>query len=190
MSVTVLLEMRDEILAAVGYLKSLVNRYHQLDPIKLETFGSRLEEVLCRRYTGHWYPENPTKGQAYRLREENHPYTVAAFDPKRNRRTSKVMENPSPANCSFDSACSSPRSTVFSSAGEDLDSGIDSSSEDLSQALYDQTRKDQAWTPLRTFQTPTSKPFYRNSTPLWIPTWRATEYFYNVISSPEQTYWM
>ncbi|KAG8433773.1 hypothetical protein GDO86_012219 [Hymenochirus boettgeri] len=125
-----------------------------------------------------------------RLREENHPYTVAAFDPKRNRRTSKVMENPSPANCSFDSACSSPRSTVFSSAGEDLDSGIDSSSEDLSQALYDQTRKDQAWTPLRTFQTPTSKPFYRNSTPLWIPTWRATEYFYNVISSPEQTYWM
>ncbi|XP_075462797.1 uncharacterized protein LOC142498172 [Ascaphus truei] len=58
--------MREELLAGVRYLKSLISNSQQLDLHKVETFEEKLAEVLCKRYTGHWYPETPMKGQAYR----------------------------------------------------------------------------------------------------------------------------
>uniref|UniRef100_A0A6I8RS67 Anti-proliferative protein domain-containing protein n=1 Tax=Xenopus tropicalis TaxID=8364 RepID=A0A6I8RS67_XENTR len=58
--------MREEIVTGVNYLKALACRFHRLDPMVVEAFGERLMEILCRRYTGHWYPEKPMKGQAYR----------------------------------------------------------------------------------------------------------------------------
>ncbi|XP_078507218.1 maternal B9.15 protein-like [Lissotriton helveticus] len=58
--------MREELLAGVEYVVSLANRRHSLDPQKLEIFREELTALLCQKYTGHWYPDRPTKGQAYR----------------------------------------------------------------------------------------------------------------------------
>ncbi|XP_044134660.1 uncharacterized protein LOC122927133 isoform X2 [Bufo gargarizans] len=59
-------EMRDELLAGVEYIKTLANRFQNLDPVMVDLFGEKLAERLCQKYTGHWYPEKPMKGQAYR----------------------------------------------------------------------------------------------------------------------------
>ncbi|XP_063797784.1 protein BTG3-like [Pseudophryne corroboree] len=59
-------EMREELVAGVEYIKTLMNRWHKLDPVMVGLFGEKLAEILCRKYTGHWYPEKPMNGQAYR----------------------------------------------------------------------------------------------------------------------------
>ncbi|XP_075696975.1 uncharacterized protein LOC142662649 [Rhinoderma darwinii] len=65
--------MRDELQAGVEYIKTLASRFKKLDPVMFELFGIKLTEILCQKYTGHWYPEKPMKGQAYRcLRINRH----------------------------------------------------------------------------------------------------------------------
>ncbi|KAM9299066.1 protein BTG4-like [Gastrophryne carolinensis] len=64
--------MRDELVAGVEYIKTLVNIFYKLDPVIIEVFGERLAEILCQKYMGHWYPEKPVKGQAYRCIRINH----------------------------------------------------------------------------------------------------------------------
>nr|XP_033771067.1 protein BTG3-like [Geotrypetes seraphini] len=59
-------EMREELCAGIDYLMKMVNRHQKLDRSKVEVFGEKLMEILSQKYTGHWYPESPVKGQAYR----------------------------------------------------------------------------------------------------------------------------
>ncbi|XP_041426490.1 B-cell translocation gene 5, gene 2 S homeolog isoform X2 [Xenopus laevis] len=234
MSIFVPAEMREEIVAGVNYLKALTNGSYRLDPVLVEVFGERLMEILCRRYTGHWYPEKPMKGQAYRcirinqhqkdesileacalcgitdtdlalpreitlwidpyevscqLREYSHPYTVASFDPMDNRTLPSSLESDIPTT-SLDSGIgsTSPSSSFASSIGdmgEDMDSGVDSSTEELAHIYSEQA----TWTPGGVCQTPPSRGLYRTSSPLWIPSWRAADYMYSM-KSPEQNFWM
>ncbi|XP_073426020.1 maternal B9.10 protein-like [Dendrobates tinctorius] len=58
--------MRQELLAGVDYVKTVANRFQILDSTTVAIFGENLAAILCKRFTGHWYPENPIKGQAYR----------------------------------------------------------------------------------------------------------------------------
>ncbi|XP_069496827.1 protein BTG3-like [Ambystoma mexicanum] len=58
--------MREELRAGVEYIVSLANRRRHLDPRRLEMFRLELTTLLCQKFAGHWYPENPSKGQAYR----------------------------------------------------------------------------------------------------------------------------
>ncbi|XP_029432902.1 protein BTG3-like isoform X2 [Rhinatrema bivittatum] len=58
--------MREELCAGIDYIMKVVNRHQKLDWRKVEVFGEKLMEILSRKYTGHWYPESPVKGQAYR----------------------------------------------------------------------------------------------------------------------------
>lgn len=58
--------MRREIAAVVFFLKRLVKRGEKLDSHKIELFVERLAVALQEKFKGHWYPENPSKGQAYR----------------------------------------------------------------------------------------------------------------------------
>ncbi|XP_073511438.1 protein BTG4-like [Phyllobates terribilis] len=58
--------MRQELLTGVDYIKTVGNRFQKLDSAKMDIFGEHLTEILCKKYTGHWYPETPMKGQAYR----------------------------------------------------------------------------------------------------------------------------
>ncbi|XP_059497283.1 protein BTG3 [Stegostoma tigrinum] len=58
--------MKEEIGAGVIFLVSLVTRRSGLGQEKVQEFGEKLTAVLHQRYQGHWYPTNPSKGQAYR----------------------------------------------------------------------------------------------------------------------------
>ncbi|XP_038670844.1 protein BTG3-like [Scyliorhinus canicula] len=58
--------MKEEIGAAVVFLISLVRRRSGLQQEMIEAFGEKLRAVLHKKYQGHWYPTNPSKGQAYR----------------------------------------------------------------------------------------------------------------------------
>ncbi|XP_061596168.1 protein BTG3 [Cololabis saira] len=58
--------MKREIAAVVFFLKRLVKKGEKLESHKIELFAERLAVALHEKFKGHWYPENPSKGQAYR----------------------------------------------------------------------------------------------------------------------------
>ncbi|XP_028277175.1 protein BTG3 [Parambassis ranga] len=58
--------MRREIAAVVFFLKRHLKRGEKLESDKIELFAERLAVALQEKFKGHWYPENPSKGQAYR----------------------------------------------------------------------------------------------------------------------------
>ncbi|XP_019940974.2 protein BTG3 [Paralichthys olivaceus] len=58
--------MRREIAAVVFFLKRLVKKGGKLESHKVELFVERLAVALQEKFKGHWYPENPSKGHAYR----------------------------------------------------------------------------------------------------------------------------
>lgn len=58
--------MRREIAAVVFFLKRLVTKGDKVESDKVELFVERLAGALQEKFKGHWYPENPSKGHAYR----------------------------------------------------------------------------------------------------------------------------
>ncbi|XP_074836957.1 protein BTG3-like isoform X2 [Carettochelys insculpta] len=58
--------MKEEVETGARFLSRLANRHGQLDEGRMEQFGEHLAAILRERYSQHWYPENPAKGQAYR----------------------------------------------------------------------------------------------------------------------------
>lgn len=58
--------MKKEIAAVVFFLKRLIKKAEKLESDKLDLFVERLTVALQEKYKGHWYPDNPSKGQAFR----------------------------------------------------------------------------------------------------------------------------
>lgn len=58
--------MRREIATAIFFLKRLLKRNNKLESEKIDLFAQRFVVILQDKFKGHWYPENPSKGQAYR----------------------------------------------------------------------------------------------------------------------------
>ncbi|XP_068180461.1 maternal B9.15 protein [Antennarius striatus] len=58
--------MEREVKAGVDFLKNLAVRRGKLSEAKGELFAKKLEKLLCNKYDGHWYPDSPSRGQAYR----------------------------------------------------------------------------------------------------------------------------
>ncbi|KAK1169314.1 protein BTG3 isoform X1 [Acipenser oxyrinchus oxyrinchus] len=60
------LKMRKEIAAVVFFLMRLVRKNDKLKKKEVEKLAERLTAILHDKFRGHWYPDNPDKGQAYR----------------------------------------------------------------------------------------------------------------------------
>ncbi|XP_069804078.1 protein BTG3-like [Dendropsophus ebraccatus] len=237
-------EMREELVAGVNYIKTLANRFQKLDPSVVDLFGYKLAEILCKKYTGHWYPEKPMKGNAYRcimvdrenrdesilqacalsglkyndlslpktmslwidpyevscrLSDENHPYTVASFDPRTVRvpepsgpsverqQPSSNRSTPTPDEDSSIWSLSVPSSPSLN--GDESDSGIDANSEGTTTPLVvGSPMEEQIWG--NTAVNKISTAVFRTPSPLWIPPWRAPQFYQSLISNPHQDIWM
>ncbi|XP_075710621.1 protein BTG3 [Rhinoderma darwinii] len=57
--------MKREISAVVFFLSKLLKN-NKLCKEQIEIFSEELCRILHNKYVNHWYPETPTKGQAYR----------------------------------------------------------------------------------------------------------------------------
>ncbi|XP_040277708.1 protein BTG3 [Bufo bufo] len=58
--------MKNEISAVVFFLSRLLKNNKKLHKEEIEMFSEELGRILRNKYIDHWYPETPTKGQAYR----------------------------------------------------------------------------------------------------------------------------
>uniref|UniRef100_A0A8C5Q7S0 Anti-proliferative protein domain-containing protein n=1 Tax=Leptobrachium leishanense TaxID=445787 RepID=A0A8C5Q7S0_9ANUR len=58
--------MHEEIKLGASYIVRLLNRHQKLDDDQVTTFIETLASILSDRFKGHWYPDCPQKGQAYR----------------------------------------------------------------------------------------------------------------------------
>ncbi|XP_071964125.1 protein Tob1-like [Antedon mediterranea] len=56
--------MNSELQVAVQFVCSYL--YNKLPRRRIDGFGYELEKALDHKFQGHWYPERPTKGSAYR----------------------------------------------------------------------------------------------------------------------------
>uniref|UniRef100_A0A8C5DH06 Anti-proliferative protein domain-containing protein n=1 Tax=Gouania willdenowi TaxID=441366 RepID=A0A8C5DH06_GOUWI len=61
-----LCRMKSEIAAVVSFLKRLVKLKNKVEVEKMDLFAERLTVALQEKFEGHWVPEKPSKGQAYR----------------------------------------------------------------------------------------------------------------------------
>ncbi|PRD24282.1 UNVERIFIED_CONTAM: Btg4 [Trichonephila clavipes] len=58
--------MKEEIWAAVNFLTRLVGKYDSVTEAQVKSFQETLIEILTEKFKGHWFPEKPNRGQAYR----------------------------------------------------------------------------------------------------------------------------
>ncbi|MEJ1283048.1 B cell translocation gene 3 [Cricetulus griseus] len=58
--------MKNEIAAVVFFFTRLVRKHDKLKKEAVERFAEKLTQILQEKYKNHWYPEKPSKGQAYR----------------------------------------------------------------------------------------------------------------------------
>ncbi|XP_056142334.1 protein BTG4 [Lampris incognitus] len=58
--------MRREVKAGVSFIKRFAVEHGKLDEAKADVFAEKLQKLLCEKYNDHWYPDSPSKGQAFR----------------------------------------------------------------------------------------------------------------------------
>ncbi|CAJ0936597.1 unnamed protein product [Ranitomeya imitator] len=68
--------MHEEVQLGASYVVRLLNRHQKLDSEQVKRFTETLTSILCDKFEGHWYPDSPQKGQAYRCIRIEHNLVV------------------------------------------------------------------------------------------------------------------
>ncbi|XP_063798588.1 protein BTG3-like [Pseudophryne corroboree] len=68
--------MHEEVQLGASYIVRLLNRHQKLDSEQVDRFTETLTSILCDKFEGHWYPDSPHKGQAYRCIRIEHSLLV------------------------------------------------------------------------------------------------------------------
>ncbi|KAG9471288.1 hypothetical protein GDO78_015276 [Eleutherodactylus coqui] len=68
--------MHEEVKLGASYIVRLLNRHQKLDTKQVKRFTETLTSILCDKFEGHWYPDSPQKGQAYRCIRIEHNMEV------------------------------------------------------------------------------------------------------------------
>uniref|UniRef100_A0AAY4CDH2 Anti-proliferative protein domain-containing protein n=1 Tax=Denticeps clupeoides TaxID=299321 RepID=A0AAY4CDH2_9TELE len=63
--------MKEEIAATVFFIARLAKKHGKVERAGREKFAVALTSVLFESYKGHWYPDNPARGQAFRCLRMN-----------------------------------------------------------------------------------------------------------------------
>ncbi|XP_037789069.1 protein BTG3-like [Penaeus monodon] len=63
--------MKEEISAAVLFISKLISRNENVNDERMAKFEQRLGELLQERFSNHWHPERPWRGQGYRCLRVN-----------------------------------------------------------------------------------------------------------------------
>ncbi|XP_074160408.1 protein BTG4 isoform X2 [Sminthopsis crassicaudata] len=58
--------MKDEIATTIFFITRLVKKSDKLNKQQIEEFAAKLMSILFETYRTHWYPDIPSKGQAFR----------------------------------------------------------------------------------------------------------------------------
>ncbi|XP_068106820.1 protein BTG3-like [Hyperolius riggenbachi] len=58
--------MQRELTAGVQFLRSIINQSRKLQSADVDHFEEKLTRLLCKKYTGHWFPEHPMRERDYR----------------------------------------------------------------------------------------------------------------------------
>lgn len=58
--------MREEVAAAVVFVKRLVKRNKNMNDELVNRFCDQLTSILVEKFKNHWYTDTPTRGQAFR----------------------------------------------------------------------------------------------------------------------------
>lgn len=61
-----IVNMKDEIAAAVVFLTGIVRRKNTLNQEQLTRFSDNLAVALMEKFRNHWYEDKPSKGQGFR----------------------------------------------------------------------------------------------------------------------------
>lgn len=56
--------MQVEVTAAINLIVG--NLYNKLPRRRVDAFAEELERGIMNKFQGHWYPDNPSKGAAFR----------------------------------------------------------------------------------------------------------------------------
>ncbi|KAG8547726.1 hypothetical protein GDO81_027639 [Engystomops pustulosus] len=167
-----------ELLAGVSYIKTLANRFQKLDPVKVQIFGDKILEILMKKYTGHWSPEKPMRGRAYRCIRVN-----------RNDREETILEACVHSGLSYQDLSLPKEMTLWIDPYE-VSCRLGEDNYPYTVASFHPSSRSRSRNVEDPVPIPAPRAVFRTAAPLWIPGWRAPQFYQNSPEDHQQGFWV